>query len=109
MTIEIDDLVKHYGEVKAVDRVSFSVEEGETFGLLGPNGAGKTTLMEILCGLRRFDHGKARINGSDLAEDSRKVRGMIGFFLTLTSWFFQWSRFLLFMSFTGLWFERSGV
>ncbi len=79
MIIEIEDLVKHYGEVKAVDGVSFSVEEGETFGLLGPNGAGKTTLMEILCGLRRFDHGKARINGSDLAEDSRKVRGMIGF------------------------------
>ncbi len=79
MIIEIEDLVKHYGEVKAVDGVSFSVEEGETFGLLGPNGAGKTTLMEILCGLRRFDHGKARINGSDLAENSRKVRSMIGF------------------------------
>jgi ABC-2 type transport system ATP-binding protein len=79
MIIEVEGLVKHYGEVKAVDGVSFSVEEGEIFGLLGPNGAGKTTLMEILCGLRRYDSGKVRVNGSDLAKDSRKVRGMIGF------------------------------
>ncbi len=71
--------MKHYGEVKAVDGVSFSVEQGETFGLLGPNGAGKTTLMEILCGLRRLDKGKATINGFDLTKDSRKVRAMIGF------------------------------
>ena len=79
MIIEIEGLVKHYGEVKAVDGVSFNVEEGETFGLLGPNGAGKTTLMEILCGLRRLDSGKATINGFDLTKDSRKVRAMIGF------------------------------
>ena len=79
MIIEIEGLVKHYGEVKAVDGVSLSVEEGETFGLLGPNGAGKTTLMEILCGLRRFDHGKVMVNGFDLVKDSRKVRAMIGF------------------------------
>jgi ABC-2 type transport system ATP-binding protein len=79
MIIEIEGLVKHYGEVKAVDGVSFSVEEGETFGLLGPNGAGKTTLMEILCGLRRLDKGKATINGFDLTKDTRRVRAMIGF------------------------------
>jgi len=79
MIIEIENLVKHYGEVKAVDGVSFSVEKGETFGLLGPNGAGKTTLMEILCGLRKLDSGKATINGLDLTKDSRKVRAMIGF------------------------------
>jgi ABC-2 type transport system ATP-binding protein len=79
LIIEIEDLVKHYGEVKAVDGVSFSVEKGETFGLLGPNGAGKTTLMEILCSLRRLDSGKAIINGFDLTKDSRKVRAMIGF------------------------------
>jgi ABC-2 type transport system ATP-binding protein len=77
--IEVDSLVKHYGEVKAVDGVSFSVEEGETFGLLGPNGAGKTTLMEILCCLRRFDSGKATIRGFDLVKDSRNVRASIGF------------------------------
>ncbi len=79
MIIEVDNLVKHYGEVKAVDGVSFGVDEGETFGLLGPNGAGKTTLMEILCGLRRFDSGRATIHGFDLVKDSYKVRRTIGF------------------------------
>lgn len=79
MIIEVEVLVKHYGDVKAVDGVSSSVDESETFGLLGPNGAGKTTLMEILCGLRRYDSGRVRVNGSDLAKDSRKVRSMIGF------------------------------
>jgi ABC-2 type transport system ATP-binding protein len=79
MIIEVENLVKHYGEIKAVDGVSFSVEDGETFGLLGPNGAGKTTLMEILCGLRRFDAGKVTVRGFDLVKDSYKVRGSIGF------------------------------
>lgn len=77
--IEVKGLVKHYGEVTALDGVSFSVEEGEIFGLLGPNGAGKTTLMEILCCLRRFDGGNATVLGFDLRKDSRKVRGSIGF------------------------------
>jgi len=77
--IEVGGLVKHYGEVTALDRVSFSVEEGEIFGLLGPNGAGKTTLMEILCGLRKFDEGKATVQEFDLAKDSYKIRGLIGF------------------------------
>lgn len=79
MIIEVENLVKHYGEIKAVDGVSFSVEDGETFGLLGPNGAGKTTLMEILCDLRRFDEGKVTVRGFDLVKDSYKVRGSIGF------------------------------
>jgi len=79
MIVEVEGLVKHYGEVKAVDGVSFSVQEGETFGLLGPNGAGKTTLMEIMCGLRRFDQGKVTIHGFDLVKDSLKVRASIGF------------------------------
>jgi ABC-2 type transport system ATP-binding protein len=79
MIIEVEGLVKHYGEVKAVDGVSFSVKEGEIFGLLGPNGAGKTTLMEILCGLRRFDAGKVTVQGYELVKDSYRVRGSIGF------------------------------
>jgi ABC-2 type transport system ATP-binding protein len=79
MIIEVEGLVKHYGEVKAVDGVSFGVEEGEIFGLLGPNGAGKTTLMEILCGLRRFDEGKVTIKELDLVKNSYKVRSLIGF------------------------------
>jgi ABC-2 type transport system ATP-binding protein len=79
MIIEVEGLVKHYGEVKAVDDISFSVDEGEIFGLLGPNGAGKTTLMEILCGLRRFDKGNVTVQGFDLSKDSYKIRSLIGF------------------------------
>lgn len=79
MIIEVENIVKHYGDVKAVDGVSFGVEEGEIFGLLGPNGAGKTTLMEILCSLRKPDQGRASVRGFDLAKDSYKVRSMIGF------------------------------
>ena len=60
MITEIEGLSKHSGEVKAVNGVSFGVEEGEIFELLGPNVAGKTTLVEMLCALRRFDHGKVR-------------------------------------------------
>jgi ABC-2 type transport system ATP-binding protein len=79
MIIEVKSLVKNYGEVRALDSVSFGVEEGEIFGLLGPNGAGKTTLMEILCGLRKFDKGRVTVLGSDLVKNSYKVRGSIGF------------------------------
>jgi ABC-2 type transport system ATP-binding protein len=77
--IEVEGLVKYYGEVKAVDDVSFNVEEGEIFGLLGPNGAGKTTLMEILCCLRRFDRGKVFVNSFDPSKNSLEVRASIGF------------------------------
>jgi len=77
--IEVEGLVRRYGKVTALDGVSFGVEESETFGLLGPNGAGKTTLMEILCGLRKLDQGVVKVSGFDLVQDSRKVRGLIGF------------------------------
>ncbi len=77
--IEVEDLTKHYGEITALDSVSFNVVEGEIFGLLGPNGAGKTTLMEILCGLRKFDRGKATIFGFKLVKEPYKVRSSIGF------------------------------
>jgi ABC-2 type transport system ATP-binding protein len=58
--IQVENLVKSYGDVQAVRGVSFSVDEGEVFGLLGPNGAGKTSTVEILEGLRDLDGGRAR-------------------------------------------------
>ena len=63
--IEVEGLRKSYGELHAVDGVSFSVEEGEVFSLLGPNGAGKTTTIEILEGLRERNDGQARVLGLD--------------------------------------------
>ena len=77
--IRAEGLVKHYGEVTALDGVSFNVNKGEIFGLLGPNGAGKTTLIEVICGLRKFDDGKVTILGFDLVKDAYKVRSLIGF------------------------------
>jgi ABC-2 type transport system ATP-binding protein len=60
-TIEVKELRKAYGDVKAVDGVSFAVESGEFFGILGPNGAGKTTTLEIIEGLREADSGQVRM------------------------------------------------
>jgi ABC-2 type transport system ATP-binding protein len=60
-TIEVKELRKAYGEVKAVDGVTFEVQEGEFFGILGPNGAGKTTTLEIIEGLREADSGEIRV------------------------------------------------
>jgi ABC-2 type transport system ATP-binding protein len=61
--IKADNLKKRYGDVVAVDNVSFAVEKGETFGLLGPNGAGKTTTIQLLCGLLKPDGGTVSLDG----------------------------------------------
>ncbi|NQT03849.1 MAG: ABC transporter ATP-binding protein [Planctomycetes bacterium] len=61
--IKTDNLKKRYGNVVAVDDVSFAVEKGETFGLLGPNGAGKTTTIQLLCGLLKPDGGTVSLDG----------------------------------------------
>ena len=61
--IKVDNLSKRYGEIVALDDVSFEVSKGETFGLLGPNGAGKTTSIKILCGLLKPDAGTVTLDG----------------------------------------------
>jgi len=78
LAIELNNLRKSYGEVIAVDQVSFSVPKGEIFGLLGPNGAGKTTTLECLEGLRKPDSGMMRIMGEDPARDGRRLRNLVG-------------------------------
>ncbi len=64
--LEVKNLKKHYGDVKAVDGISFDVLKGEVFTLLGPNGAGKTTTMEILEGLKKHDAGKITLFGEEI-------------------------------------------
>jgi ABC-2 type transport system ATP-binding protein len=76
--IEVEHLVRRYGDFTAVDDVSFSVEPGELFGFLGPNGAGKTTTISILCTLRRPSGGIARVAGYDVATQRDRVRANIG-------------------------------
>jgi ABC-2 type transport system ATP-binding protein len=76
--IEVDNLVKRYGDTTAVDGVSFAVEEGEIFGILGPNGAGKTTTVECVEGLRSPDGGTIRVGGLDPQRDEDRLRDLLG-------------------------------
>lgn len=76
--IKVENLVKRFGGITAVNDISFEVEEGSIFGFLGPNGAGKTTTISILCTLLSPTSGKAYINGYDCSRESSKVRRSIG-------------------------------
>lgn len=77
-SIEAFDLMRSFNGFKAVENLSFTIEEGEIFGLLGPNGAGKTTTIRILSALISPTSGSARIGGFDVVEDALKVREIIG-------------------------------
>jgi len=77
--IEVTNLCKTYGRIKALDNLTFSVAKGEVVGFLGPNGAGKSTTMRILCGLTAADSGEAMVNGVDLAEEEGGVRRHVGY------------------------------
>ncbi len=76
--IEVDNLVKKFGELIAVDDISFKVSPGEIFGFLGPNGAGKTTTINILCTLLKPTSGRATISGFDVVRQQSQVRQTIG-------------------------------
>ena len=77
--IEVDSLTKEFGNFKAVDNISFKIEEGEIFGFLGPNGAGKSTTMMILTTLLKPTTGKVFVGGYDVISDAKKVREKIGY------------------------------
>src|SRR5512137_1947533 len=78
--ITVENMTKKFGELTAVENLTFHVEEGEVFGFLGPNGAGKTTTVRMLCCLISKTSGNARISGYDVGnkEDSLKIRKIIG-------------------------------
>lgn len=82
--IQVTQLVKRYGALTAVDRVSFTVERGEVFGLLGPNGAGKTTTVECLEGLRVPDSGDITVLGLDVHRQANALKARIGIQLQTT-------------------------
>ncbi|NJC81326.1 ABC transporter ATP-binding protein [Planosporangium mesophilum] len=86
-TIEVSEIHKAYGAVKAVDGVSLEVEAGEFFGILGPNGAGKTTTLEIIEGLRQADAGQVRLFGSSPWPRNSAVLPRIGVQLQASSFF----------------------
>jgi ABC-2 type transport system ATP-binding protein len=77
ITVEIEHLVKHYGEVRAVDGVSLSAREGEIVGLLGHNGAGKTTTIRMLTGRARPTSGTARVCGCDVVHERERMKPLM--------------------------------
>jgi len=77
--IEVRNLAKSFGKIRAVDGLTFDVAEGEIVGLLGPNGAGKTTAMRILTGFLTPTEGTVRINGLDMLKFPRKVQSILGY------------------------------
>ena len=76
--VSIVDVVKSFGSLQALARVSIEIEQGEFFGLLGPNGAGKTTLISSLAGLIRPDSGVLKVLGHDVIRDFREARRLLG-------------------------------
>lgn len=77
--IEVQNLVKYYGDLRALDNVSFSVERGEILGFLGPNAAGKTTTMRIITGFLPASHGTVKVGGFDVFQEGLKVKRQIGY------------------------------
>ena len=77
--IEIKDLVKVYGDKRAVNGISFTVEDGEVLGFLGPNGAGKSTTMNILTGYLSSTSGSVKVNGFDILENPEEAKKCIGY------------------------------
>ncbi len=77
--VEVEDLVKTFGDFVAVDHIRFQVKRGEIFGFLGPNGAGKSTTIRMLCGLLIPTAGKGKVAGFDLMNESEKIKQVIGY------------------------------
>ncbi len=77
--IELCDLTKRYGDLKAVDSLNLTIDQGAVFGFIGPNGAGKTTTMRILTTLLRPTSGEARVADHSVVDDPRAVRRVIGY------------------------------
>ena len=76
--VEIENLKKYFGEVKAVDGLTFTVEEGKLFAFLGVNGAGKSTTINVMCSILQKDEGRVKLCGFDLDEEGGKIRAATG-------------------------------
>jgi ABC-2 type transport system ATP-binding protein len=79
IAVEVEDLVKLFGDFVAVDHIRFQVEKGEIFGFLGPNGAGKSTTIRMLCGLLLPTSGKGKVAGFDVMKEPEKIKQAIGY------------------------------
>ncbi len=79
ISVTAHNLSKSYGKIKAIENISFEVNQAELFGLIGPDGAGKTTIFRILTSLILADSGEAKLNGIDVVTDFKKIRQIIGY------------------------------
>src|SRR3989338_3016126 len=77
--LEVDNLSKTYGFLRAVDGVSFSIQKGEILGLLGPNGAGKTTIINMIAGLLEKDGGSIKVFGKDFSKNKSEILSRMNF------------------------------
>ena len=100
--IRVKDLTKHYQEIKAVNGISFDVNQGEIFGLLGPNGAGKTTTLEVIETLRKKTSGEVWVSGFSIDKDSDKIKQCIGVQLQAANYYPNLSLNQLLELFEGL-------
>src|SRR5512139_1516549 len=77
--VEVENLVKRFGDFASVDGISFAVARGEIFGFLGPNGAGKSTTIRMLCGILAPTSGRGAVAGFDILTGSERIRTSIGY------------------------------
>lgn len=85
--VEIENLVKRYKELVALDHLNLSIEKGEVFGLLGPNGSGKTTTISCILALLAFDKGSVKVFGEEIQPDSYDIKKRL-------VWFFRMWQYL---------------
>lgn len=104
--ISVRDLVKNYGDFKAVKGISFEVYENEIFGLLGPNGAGKSTTLEIIETLRKKTSGTVTVSGYDLDKNPEIIKGLIGVQLQASSYYPGLNLLQLIDLFAGLYNQK---
>lgn len=107
--IEVQNLVKKYGDFIAVKGISFSVNEGEIFGLLGPNGAGKSTTLEIIETLREKTEGKVFVDGMDLDRQPNEIKKIIGVQLQTSGYYPGLNLTELIRLFSGLYNQKADV
>lgn len=106
--IEIRDLTKAYGSVKALDELSLEVAKGTVFGFLGPNGAGKTTTTRILAGLAYPSSGSVKVLGYDAAKDGIPVKRSMGYLPDVPA-FYEWMKAKEYLIFAGELFGLRGT
>lgn len=106
--IQIENLVKRYGDLVALDHLNLEIREGEIFGLLGPNGSGKTTAINCMLALLKFDKGTIRIFGENMGPDQYKIKQQIGIVLQNVAVFEELTVYENINYFCGLYIKERG-